>query len=111
MTLVDLLDALQREHSPATQHSASHRTHCMVDDRQQTLAALIHRLYEFQASHRKLVKTHILVLLYLLDIADMRDTSVLSLLQIEQHSASRHNAILQMFYAKALKVLSAKMSE
>ena len=111
LSLHDGLHVLQRKHHPSPQHPRSHRTHRLVDDRQQAVTPLVHRAEQFEAPHRKLVHPHIAVLLYLTDAANVADVCVLCLLQIEQHRTSRHHPILQVFHAITLQVLCAEVGQ
>ena len=57
-TLVDRFDFFQREHSPAFQHSGSHRADGVVDNIQQAGSAFIHAAHKFQTAYRKFIQAY-----------------------------------------------------
>ena len=82
--LIDGLLILQREYQPATQQTASHRAHCLVDDIQQRLAIILHRMNQFQTADRKLVQSHVPILFDAGYRSDMSYLGMLCLFEILQ---------------------------
>ena len=54
-TLVDGLFVLQREHHPTAQHTSTHSRHRMVDDVEQRLTVVLHRVQQLQRVYGKLI--------------------------------------------------------
>ena len=63
-TLVYSGRIFERKQKPAAQQTAAHRTHCTVDDSEQTTSVGIERLNQLEVAHCEAVETHIPFLLY-----------------------------------------------
>ena len=62
-TLVDGFLVFQGEDEPATQQSTTHRGYRFINNIQQTLTILLHRIDQLQRTNSKLIQSDILVLL------------------------------------------------
>ena len=82
-TLIDGLHVFQGEDQPASQQSPSHRRDGLVDDIQQRLAIILHRMDQFKAADGEFIQTDILIFLNAGDAGDMAYLGVLRLFKID----------------------------
>ena len=99
---VDRFLILQREHQPTAQQTTSHRTHRLVDDIQQRLTVILHRMNQFEAADGELIQSHIPILLNTGNRGDMAYLCVLCLFEVLQDGPSGDDTVLQVIHAKAL---------
>ena len=102
---VNGLYVFQGKHHPALQQTGSHRADSPVYHIQQTAAAVVHAAHQFEAAHRKLIQTDVLVFLYAGQRSDVPYLGMLRHNEILQDSSRSNDAILEMFHPKSFQVL------
>ena len=103
------LRIFQREKYPTTQHTRTHRRNSLIDHIQQAGTFIVHRTYQFQATHGKFIQAHIPVFFDTRQGGDMRNMFMFCLIQIVKDCSRSNNTQFQMLYAETFQVLRLKM--
>ena len=86
-----------------------HGGECAVDDVQEALAIVEHRVDQLQVAHGEAVEAHIMVFLNARQARDMSGLRVLGLFEVAHYCARRHNGCFEMVDPETFEVLYLKM--
>ena len=107
--LVDRRNVHQWEHSPAFQHTRTHRCRGAVDNVEQRNAVVLHRLQQFQGAYSELVESDIAVFLNSAQRCNVSQVGVLRHFKILQYGSGCNHSEFQMFNAETLERLRSEM--
>ena len=86
-SLIDGAHLLEWEYYPALEQTGTHGADGLVDDVEQRLTTIVHRMDELKATHGVAVEAHITLLLDARECGDVLDLSVQGHLQVMEYSA------------------------
>ena len=108
-SLIDGAYLFEGKYYPALEQASAHGTDGLVDDVEQRLTPIVHRMDELKAAHGVAVEAHITLLLDARECSDMLNLCVQGHLQVMEYSTRSDNAILEMLDAEALEVLDLEV--
>ena len=86
-SLIDGAHLLEWEYYPALELASAHGTDGLVDDVEQRLTTIVHRMDELKATHGVAVEAHITLLLDARECGDMLNLCMQGYLQVVEYSA------------------------